>query len=241
LDRERALLAKARSTLPTRTTSRARTPESNDQALYCRIREKASGDILRRLGTWDPLLDDPRVISAIQESTRQLSFMDRATLEHQWRTAETAGGIGTRLGLAENRLRQLVTAASLHDVGKLFIPESLLHRPGPLSADEYHIIRDHSAHGESWLLEYEVPQPIPNIVRWHHERWDGRGYPDRLAGESIPIESRVLALADALDAMVSIRPYHGGRSLKEVRRILISESGHAFDPSVVEAALGYWS
>lgn len=232
--------ARASIALAARSADRLSSRALAESARYRALRDRASADLFRILGRWDPLLEDVRVTEAVREATIHLNSLDRGTIEHQWRTAELCGGIGARIGLTEKRLRTLVTAATLHDVGKLFIPAGLLHRPGPLSSDEYELIRDHSAHGEQWLLQHDVPAPIPDIVRWHHERWDGRGYPDRLAGKAIPVESRVLALADAMDAMLSQRPYHGGRSLKDVRKILISESGSAFDPAVVEAALSLW-
>jgi HD-GYP domain-containing protein (c-di-GMP phosphodiesterase class II) len=196
--------------------------------------------LAKRLGARDPILECPEVTDAIRISTRELSFLDRTTIEHQWRTAELAGGLGARLGLDAAGLRMLVTASTLHDVGKLFVPTGLLNRPGPLTAEEHGVVRDHSAKGQQWLVDHRVPAPIPSIVRWHHERWDGMGYPDHLAGDEIPLEARILCLADALDAMLSQRPYHCGRSMEEVRRILAMESGHAFDPQVVEAVFGFW-
>jgi two-component system response regulator RpfG len=211
-----------------------------DRILYRQFRERAASALAAALGAWDPLLEDPRVTDAVRAATYDLSFVDRGTLEHQWRSAEIAGGIGARLRLPPARLRILTTAAILHDVGKLFVPVGLLHRPGPLSAEEHAVVRDHSAQGEHWLTGHRVPAPIPAIVRWHHERWDGEGYPDRLAGDKIPLESRILALADALDAMVSQRPYHCGRTIQEVCLILREESGHAFDPRIVRAALSFF-
>ncbi len=192
------------------------------------------------VGSRDPLLSGHAINQAIRAAARDLSRLDRSTLEHQWRTAEIAGGIGARLGMPIPQLRILATAATLHDVGKLFIPAGLLQRPGPLTTQEYEVIQDHSAYGQSWLAEHRVPDPIPAIVRSHHERWDGHGYPDRLAAHEIPQASRILGLADALDAMVSQRPYHCGRTMDEVRSIVESESGRAFDPEAVEAALSLW-
>jgi len=180
------------------------------------------------------------VTQAIHEAARSLAGFDEETNGHQKRTAELSGGIGARLLLEGPRLRTLVTAALLHDVGKLFVPKGLLIRPGPLTAEERKLVRDHSSKGEIWLRQRGVPGEVAAIVRWHHERWDGSGYPDRLSGEQIPLESRILAVADAVDAMVSLRPYHPGRTLAEVRRILREESGGAFDPAVVEAAVSFW-
>lgn len=207
---------------------------------YRQFRERAAGALAAALGGWDPLLEDPHVTEAIRAATRDLSFLDRATLDHQWRTAEIAGGIGARLRLPARRLRILATAATLHDIGKLYVPAGLLNRPGPLSPEEHSLVQDHSAQGQEWLAEHKVPRPIPDIVRWHHERWDGQGYPDHLAGEEIPLECRILGLADSLDAMVSQRPYHCGRGIDEVCWILRQESGQAFDPQVVQAALHFF-
>lgn len=212
-----------------------------EYARYRRLRMRTSAALAEAIGGWDPLIDDRPVVEAIRASTRELSMLDRSTIEHQWRTAELAGGIGARMGLNVRQLRLLATAAALHDVGKLLIPAHLLHRPGPLTAEEYDLIRDHSAYGEEWLASAGVTEPIPSIVRAHHERWDGRGYPDGLSGERIPIEARVLCVADALDAMASQRPYHSGRTMDEVHSILKSESGRAFDPAAVEAIFSFWT
>ncbi len=216
-------------------------PQENERARYRRLRMRTSAALADAVGGWDALLSEANVVEAIRISTRGLSLLDRSTIEHQWRTAELAGGIGARMGLPPVRLRILVTAASLHDVGKLLIPAALLHRPGPLTSAEYELIQDHSAYGERWLAEAGVPEPIPSIVRCHHERWDGSGYPDGLAGERIPIEARILCLADALDAMASQRPYHNGRTLDEVHAVLSAESGRAFDPEAIRAVFSLWN
>jgi len=207
---------------------------------YRELRARAGDALSRAIGHQDPLLDDCRATKAIRTSSRDLNSLDRATIEHQWRTAELSGGIGARLGLSVAQLRSLTTAAILHDVGKLFVPTGLLRRPGPLSTEEYEVVQDHAANSQAWLVEHGVPDPIPAIVRSHHERWDGQGYPDRLAAGRIPLASRILGLADALDAMVSQRPYHCGRNLDEVRSIIESESGCAFDPATVEAVFSLW-
>lgn len=207
---------------------------------YRELRGRASDALSLAIGHQDPLLEDCRVTDAIRTSSRDFHLLERSTIEHQWRTAELAGGIGARLGLPIGQLRFLTTAATLHDVGKLFVPVGLLRRPGPLTTEEYEVVQAHSEGGQNWLVAHNVPSPIPAIVRSHHERWDGLGYPDRLSGDQIPFASRILGLADALDAMVSLRPYHCGRSIDEVRSIIEGESGRAFDPDVVVAALSFW-
>jgi HD-GYP domain-containing protein (c-di-GMP phosphodiesterase class II) len=133
------------------------------------------------------------------------------------------------------QLRALELAARLHDLGKLGVPDAILHKPGPLDEDEWKHMRGHSAIGAEMLAGVQGPEPIAPLVRWHHERWDGRGYPDGLAGEDIPIECRVVCACDAFHAMSAERPYRAALEVDAALAELAAGAGAQFDPTVVEA------
>jgi HD-GYP domain-containing protein (c-di-GMP phosphodiesterase class II) len=146
-----------------------------------------------------------------------------------------AEGVGQRLGLDEVALGHLVRAAGLHDVGKVAIPESILTKPGPLDDEEMTFVRRHTLIGARILLAAPSLAPEARLVRASHERWDGEGYPDRLAGEQIPLGARIIFACDAFEAMTSgerpyRRPVSAELALEELRRC----AGSQFDPRVVE-------
>jgi HD-GYP domain-containing protein (c-di-GMP phosphodiesterase class II) len=127
--------------------------------------------------------------------------------------------------------------ALLHDVGKLGVPKAIVRKAGPLTEPERILMRRHTVHGERMLLRDAELSHIAAIVRASHERWDGEGYPDGLAGETIPLASRIIAAADAFDAMTTNRPYRRARSLEDARAEMIACAGSQFDPLVVTALL----
>jgi HD-GYP domain-containing protein (c-di-GMP phosphodiesterase class II) len=157
--------------------------------------------------------------------------------EHVERVAAHAEAIAHRLGWTDDRLANLRLGAALHDVGKVAIRADLLAKPGALDDDERAQIRAHPVEGMWLIVGVETLAPALPYVLFHHERWDGLGYPTRRAGEDIPIEGRVLAVADAFDAMTSARPYRPAFTLDdavaEVRRC----SGSQFDPEIASALL----
>jgi two-component system cell cycle response regulator len=126
-------------------------------------------------------------------------------------------------------------AAVLHDIGKIGIPSELLRKQGPLSSGEREHMRSHPEIGARILEPVERLRQLAPLVRFSHECWDGTGYPDGLAGEQIPLGARIISVCDAFDAMVSDRPYRGGRSTDEALAELRSHAGTQFDPVVVEA------
>jgi HD-GYP domain-containing protein (c-di-GMP phosphodiesterase class II) len=125
----------------------------------------------------------------------------------------------------------------LHDVGKVAIPDAILNKPGKLDATEWEFMRQHTILGERILSAAPALRPVGRIVRASHERWDGTGYPDGLAGESIPLAARIVAVCDAYEAITSDRCYRKARSLEAARAELQKVSGSQFDPSVVEVFL----
>ncbi|HYF81053.1 MAG TPA: HD-GYP domain-containing protein [Symbiobacteriaceae bacterium] len=131
-------------------------------------------------------------------------------------------------------------ASVLHDVGKIAVPDQILNKPGPLTAEEFQVMQSHTTRGYELVLRTDVPADIAAVVRSHHERWDGTGYPDRLQAEAIPLAARVLAVADAFDAMTSDRPYRAALSPAEARQRIIAGSGSQFDPAIVEVFLHHF-
>ncbi len=147
--------------------------------------------------------------------------------------------IGRQFELDSEQLDELRRAAELHDIGKLALPEEILHKPGPLTESELHFMRQHTVVGERILNVAPALRMVARLVRSSHERWDGKGYPDKLAGSAIPLGARIIAACDAYDAMVSDRPYQAPRSPVEAITELRRHAGTQFDPNVVEALCGH--
>lgn len=158
---------------------------------------------------------------------------DPATAAHQRRCAFYAEAIGQQLGLRQAPLAVLHYGALLHDIGKLGINEAIIHKPGPLTSDEYHTMQRHPSIGEQIVQPLLLAQWIAPIVRHHHERWDGRGYPDQLAGEDIPLGARIVAIADAFDAMTSQRVYHDAIAPSQAVAHLSAGAGKCWDAQIV--------
>jgi HD-GYP domain-containing protein (c-di-GMP phosphodiesterase class II) len=160
---------------------------------------------------------------------------DEYTADHSATIARMAVVTGKQLGFDASELRRLHYAALLHDVGKIGIPDDLLHKGGVLSATERELMAEHTIIGEHIVSQAEYLRPVAPLVRAAHERWDGHGYPDGLAGEAIPLASRIVFVCDAFHAMTSDRPYRRARSVAEALDELRAQAGRQFDPRVVEA------
>jgi diguanylate cyclase (GGDEF)-like protein len=188
-------------------------------------------------------LDGQRIASELETSflatidalVRALEAQDMYTSGHALSIADLARRVGRVLGLDAAALRDVEHAAVLHDIGKIGIPSELLRKQGPLSSGEREHMRSHPEIGARILEPVERLRQLAPLVRFSHECWDGTGYPDGLAGEQIPLGARIISVCDAFDAMVSDRPYRGGRSTAEALAELRSHAGTQFDPAVVEA------
>ena len=137
------------------------------------------------------------------------------------------------VGLRDGELEGVAYGALLHDIGKIGISEHVLHKPGPLTDEEFRVMREHPEIGERICDPLRMSRDFTPIIRHHHERWDGTGYPDGLAGEQIPLGARIVALADAFDAIVRGRPYRAARTVEEAFDELRKHSGGQFDPGLV--------
>jgi two-component system, cell cycle response regulator len=150
---------------------------------------------------------------------------------------QLSAAVARRLGVRGEELDEIARAAELHDVGKVGIPDALLDKQGPLTADEWDFMHQHTILGERILNAAPALRPVARIVRSTHERWDGGGYPDGLRGEEIPLAARIVAVSYAYDAMTSDRSYRPALSREDALRELRAASGTQFDPAVVAACL----
>lgn len=167
-----------------------------------------------------------------------LEMRDVETQEHSLRVSRYTCIIADAMGIHDPEvLETMERAAYLHDIGKIAVPDSILKKEGPLTDAEWDLMRTHPLIGVRLLERIEFLHPAMPLVRSHHERWDGKGYPDGLRGTSIPLEARIFAVADTFDAITSDRPYRRRRTCAEAREEIVGESGAQFDPDVVRAFL----
>ena len=173
-------------------------------------------------------------LRTIEALSLAIEAKDHTTHDHLKRVQTYAIQIGEDLALSQEELDALRAASLLHDIGKLAIPEQILSKPGRLTPEEFEKMKIHPIVGSEILSRVQFPYPVYPIVRSHHERWDGRGYPDGLRGNAIPIGARILAVVDCFDALTSERPYRRARSAEEAISHIREESGKSYDPLVVE-------
>jgi putative nucleotidyltransferase with HDIG domain len=157
------------------------------------------------------------------------------TLQHAVRVSRVALLVGERIGLSGEQLDTRRIGATLHDIGKILIPYNIVMKPGPLDEREWVIMKQHAQLGWELLEPFKELAAAGEIVRAHHERFDGGGYPQGLRGAAIPLGSRIFSVADALDAVLSDRPYRQGRPLAEARGIVSANAGTQFDPEIAAA------
>src|SRR3984885_381231 len=173
-------------------------------------------------------------LRTIEALALAIEAKDQTTGEHLQRVRVYAMELAKELGLSEDETEALRAASVLHDIGKLAVPEHIISKPGKLTPEEFEKMKIHPTVGAEILEQVDFPYPVVPIVRAHHEKWDGSGYPNGLAGEAIPIGARILSAVDCLDALASDRQYRRAMPLEEAMKVVIAESGKAFDPKVVE-------
>lgn len=174
----------------------------------------------------------------VEALTAALDAKHPYTGGHSDRVANISTWIAGEMGV-NTRVQNFVhVAAHLHDIGKIGVPDSVLLKKGRLTVEEFEVIKTHPETGFEILHKVKILRPIAHAVRYHHERWDGSGYPGRLAGERIPLASRIIAVADAYDAMTSTRPYRPSLTHEEAVAELKRCSGSQFDPGVIDVIIG---
>ena len=205
--------------LPTEASDPSEALSKADQRMYARknrSRDSAQDQITQAL------------VTLVDERSSSLRM-------HMGAVAQLCEAVGLELGLSGAQLTTLRQAASLHDIGKIAVPDAILNKPGPLSPDEWELIRGHTLIGERIVRAAPPLAYVAELIRSSHERHDGRGYPDQLAGDDVPLGARIIAVCDAYDVMSSERPYSAkmtpDAAVEEIRRC----AGTQFDPVVVEA------
>ncbi|MUH00253.1 GAF domain-containing protein [Scytonema sp. UIC 10036] len=222
----------------------------DDEEIY--YLEALAGDLSRALYTTESLMEYERIdaerlaaisrskealLEAVAALSETLEVRDPYTAGHQRRVAWLAVAIGKQLGLTKQRLEALNIAALLHDIGKIAIPSEILSKPTRLSRIEFELIKQHPQVGEEILKKVSFEWPIATIVGQHHERLDGTGYPRGIMGEEIMEESRILSVADVMEAMISHRPYRPGLSLEHACLELENNINKKYDANVVNACI----
>ena len=168
---------------------------------------------------------------------KTIEYKDPYTRGHCERVMILADRLALRIGLSEAERKKLRYASILHDIGKIGIPGRILDKPGKLTEDEYEVVKRHPVLGEELIKDVPFLKEVSLFVRWHHERWDGKGYPDGLKGYEIPLEDRIMSIADAFDAMTSERPYRRALKLDDAILELKRGAGSQFDPLLVNEFL----
>ncbi len=186
--------------------------------------------------------DGPRSQDEVAQALlTMLAERNLGTSAHSMATSEWARRLCAAMGLPRSQSEFVELCAMLHDIGQVATPDEILFKPGPLTAEEWETVRDHAAAGQRILNNIPSLAKCSVIVRAHHERWDGLGYPDGLAGENIPFEARLVAVVDAFHAMISDRPYRRAIAPRRALEILESGRGTQWDPYIVDAMIGLFS
>ena len=171
--------------------------------------------------------------ATIEGWARTVELRDRDTSDHSGRVVDLTLRLSQQMGIPEQQLQFIRWGALLHDIGKLGIPDHILLKPGRLETNERKVIEQHPEQGYLLLKNIEYLDSILDIPHYHHERWDGKGYPDGLSGENIPLPARVFAVVDVWDAMTTDRPYRPALSADDALAYIQEQSGKHFDPEVV--------
>ena len=219
--------------------------EEHDEYLLRAIGDAAALS-LQRLAFQGKLIQDASSMEDAYEDmlhgwARSLDRRERITDGHSQRVTDLTVRLARVLGVGRDDLPQIRRGALLHDIGKMMVPEQILLKAGPLDEDEQTLMRRHTEYAYDLLGPIEFLRPALTIPSFHHERWDGSGYPRGLRAEAIPLAARIFAVADVYDTIISDRPYQESRSSGEALQILVDESGRQFDPRVVEALLSLMS
>src|SRR5205807_7229812 len=171
-------------------------------------------------------------LATIEALALAIDAKDQTAQSHIRRVQVYAAGLARALGMAENEIQGVKTAALLHDIGKLAVPEHILSKPGPLTQEEFQKIRIHPQVGAEIIAGVPFPYPVAPLILSHHERWDGKGYPAGMKGEEIPAGARILSVVDYFDALTSERPYHKAMTSEGAIGLLRQQASKALDPTL---------
>ncbi|MCA8998230.1 MAG: HD-GYP domain-containing protein, partial [Planctomycetaceae bacterium] len=175
------------------------------------------------------------LLGIVSAMVRAIDAKDHYTKGHSDRVSRISKVLARTLNLSEQDREQVALAGLLHDIGKIGVPDEILTKPGKLTSDEFERLKEHPVIGYDVLRRLRKLEFVLGGVRHHHESFDGTGYPDQLVGEEIPLFARIIAVADALDAMTSNRPYRKGRTFREMLPVLLQNIGPQWDPQVIQA------
>jgi hypothetical protein len=210
--------------------------EGGDTECWARLREVIEPQLAAALESVTLAEEARRAqLETIAALSRSMEAKDNYTSGHTERVSDVAVGLARRLGYTGADLDAIEIGALMHDIGKIGIPESILHKPGPLDNDEWVVMKRHPVISELILSEIDLSPIVLQIARSSHERMDGQGYPDGLAGDEIPVPARIVLVADAFDALTIDRPYRRARRPKAALEEIIANSGDQFCPKVVAA------
>ncbi len=207
---------------------------STSHRLFTSLRaQRDLADVNKRLRRLEQRFHD-----LVRQWGESIESKDRYTLGHCERVADYACAIANAMGFDETTLFWFRIGALLHDVGKIVVPSDILNKTSPLSPAERQIMQRHAAAGADLLRDIEFPWDVLPMIRSHHERWDGAGYPDGLAGDQIPLSARILCVADVFDALTTNRPYRAAFSRDDALVAMRADAGRAFDPDVLARFVG---
>jgi putative nucleotidyltransferase with HDIG domain len=197
----------------------------------------AEQELLRREATLAHTLENLGLVTEgiIQVVAKTVETRDPYTAGHQMRVAGLGEAIATEMGMTDHEIQGIRMSGMIHDLGKISVPAEILSKPGRLSEVEFSLIKTHSQVGYDILKTIEFPWPVARMILEHHERTDGSGYPQGLSGEAMLRESRILAVADVVEAMASHRPYRPALGLDKALEEVRGRKGVLYDPEVVEA------
>ena len=205
------------------------------QFLYQRLRDQ-NQELERKVAERTSELEQSQ-LEVLERLAAAVEFRDDDTGNHTKRVAEVSAMLASAIGLESATIELIRRAAPLHDIGKVGIPDSILLKAGPLTSEEFELMKMHTVIGSRMLSKgrSELVRFSQRIARSHHEWWDGSGYPDRVSGQSIPQEARIVAVADFLDALTHERPYRPAWGVEETLAEIRRRSGSHFDPTIVRA------
>lgn len=198
--------------------------------------QKSLDNLQRSLGTLQSAMEE-----LVQAIALIVEMRDPYTAGHERRVAQLACAIAQEMGMTDEQVGQIKMASVIHDVGKIYIPTEILNKPGRLTDIEFRMIKAHAQVGYDILKTINFSWPLAQVVRQHHERLDGSGYPDGLAGDAIMLEARIISVADVAEAMSSHRPYRAALGIEKALEELKAKSGVFYDPQVVEACIKLFS